>query len=424
MVGTKGRFAAIRADERPAAAWGFLSFFAILSSYYLLRPLRDEMGIIGGVKNLSWQFTATFVVMLIVVPVYSAIAARYPRRKIISLVYRCCEATLLAFVVAGWLALPEIWIARTFFVWTSVYSVLVVSVYWSFLVDTFREEQGKRLFGAIAAGGSLGGLAGPALAALLVKPLGRAGILVAAAVLLEAGVLCAWRLIAWSDARVAPGGGRAPDAPVGGGIWAGFRLALGSPYLLAISGMLLAYSFTSTVIYRDQARIVAATVTDSAARTALFAQMELGVNIIALIAQGLLTGWILTTLGLLAALCLLPFVTAGGVVALMAAPGLATLVVVQIVRRGLQYGVERPAREVLFTVVSREEKYKAKSFIDIIVFRGGDALSTWIYDGMGALAFPPLAFSTGMLFVCAGWTALARYAARRNRSMVEAQSAS
>ena len=424
MVDARLRFASIPRHERPAVGWGFLYFFTILSSYYLLRPLRDEMGIVGGVKNLSWQFTATFAVMLVAVPAYSAVVARFSRRKIIPIVYRFCEANLLGFLIVDRAGVSEVWVARIFFVWVSVYSLFVVSVYWSFLVDMLREEQGKRLFGAIAAGGSLGGLAGPALAAVLVKPLGRAGLFVAAALLLEAAVFCAKRLIAWSDSRAARDEGRPSDEPVGGGIWAGFRLALGSPYLLAISGMLLAYSFTSTVIYRDQARIVAATVTDSAARTALFAKMELGVNAVALLAQGILTGWILTSLGLLAALCLLPLVTAGGVVALMAAPGLATLVVVQIVRRGLQYGVERPAREVLFTVVSREAKYKAKSFIDIVVFRGGDALSTWIYDGMGALAFPPLAFSAGMLLVCAGWTALARYAARRNRSMVEAQSAS
>ena len=403
--------------ERPAVLWAFLYFFAVLSGYYVLRPLRDEMGILGGVKNLPWQFTGTFVVMLLVVPFYSAIVARVPRRTIIPIVYRFCALNLLAFLLLDRAGVSEVLVARVFFIWVSVFNLLVVSVFWSFMVDTFLPEQGKRLFGAIAAGGSLGAVAGPFLASVLVRPFGRAGLYVAAALLLEAAVFCVRRLVLWAEAHHAGGVGRAPGSAVGGGVFAGFKQALASPYLLAICGMMLAYTITSTVIYADQARIVGATIQDSTLRTALFARIDLWVNLVALAAQSLLTGWVLTTLGLAVALCVLPILTAGGFAGLWLAPGLATLVAVQIARRGIQYGLERPSREVLYTVVSSEEKYKAKAFIDTVVFRGGDAAAFWAYEAMRSFAPPAYAVTTAMLVVCAGWVATATFAARRHAAL-------
>jgi len=400
--------------ERPAVFWAFLYFFAVLSGYYILRPLRDEMGIIGGVKNLPWMFTGTFLVMLAVVPLYSAVVARFPRRTIIPIVYRFCAVNLLAFLVLDRSGVSEVVLARVFFIWVSVFSLLVVSVFWSFMVDTFRPEQGKRLFGAIAAGGSLGAVAGPFLASVLVKPFGRAGLYVAVALLLEVAVFCVGRLVFWAKAHDAGAVGRAPGRAVGGGVFAGFKLALTSPYLLAVVGMMLAYTITSTVIYADQERIVGATIQDSTLRTALFARIDFWVNVVALGAQTFLTGWVLTTLGLGVALCVLPFLTAGGFLGLGLMPGLAALVAVQIARRGIQYGLERPSREVLFTVVSSEEKYKAKAFIDTVVFRGGDAAAIWAYDAVRSLSPPAYAVTTAMLVVCAGWIAVAVFAARRH----------
>jgi AAA family ATP:ADP antiporter len=403
--------------ERPAVFWAFLYFFAVLSSYYILRPLRDEMGILGGVKNLPWQFTGTFVVMLLAVPFYSAVVARFPRRKIIPVVYRFFAINLLLFLAFDRAGASEVWVARVFFVWVSVFSLFVVSIFWSFMVDTFRAEQGKRLFGAIAVGGSLGAIVGPFLATLLVKPFGRSGLYVASAILLEAAVFCVRRLIAWAAAHDSGGVGQAPDRAVGGGVFAGFRLAVSSPYLLAVVGMMLAYAITSTVIYADQARIVGATIQDSSVRTALFARIDLWVNVVALIAQGVVTGWVLTALGLGVALCVLPVLTASGFLALGMAPGLATLVAVQIVRRGIQYGLERPSREVLFTVVSAEEKYKAKAFIDTVVFRGGDAAAIWAYDVVRSIAPPASAVTAAMLVLCAGWVGIALFAARRQAAL-------
>ena len=265
--------------------------------------------------------------------------------------------------------------------------------------------------------GSLGAIAGPSIAALLVKPFGRAALYVVAALLLEAAVFCVRRLIGWAATAEAGGVGQSPDRAVGGGALAGFRLALASPYLLAIAGMMLAYTITSTVIYADQARIVSATIQDSSVRTALFARIDLWVNVVALLAQSVATGWVLTALGLGVALCVLPVLTAGGFLGLGLVPGLATLVVVQIARRGIQYGLERPSREVLFTVVSTEEKYKAKAFIDTVVFRGGDAAAIWAYDAVRSIAPPASVVTTAMLVVCAGWIGVALFAARRHAGL-------
>jgi ATP:ADP antiporter, AAA family len=410
--------AAIAPEERPGVAWAFLYFFSVLCAYYTLRPLRDEMGIVGGIKNLPWQFTATFVVMLIAVPIYSAVVARFPRRRIIPVVYRFCELNLLIFLVADRLHVSDVWVARVFFVWLSVFNLFVVSVFWSFMVDTFREGQGKRLFAPIAAGGSVGALVGPALTAGLVGPFGRAGLFVAAIVFLEAAVFCVSRLVRWAESRRPGEVGLVPGQAVGGGAFAGFGLALRSPYLLAIMGMLLGYTVTSTVIYADQAAIVGAAVADSTARTVLFARIDFWVSVVALIAQLGVTSWVLAVIGLAATLCVLPLLTAGGFVALAAYPGLAALVALQIARRGLQYGLERPSREVLFTVVDGETKYKAKAFIDTVVFRGGDAAAIWSYGALTAAGARQGIVTAVMLVVCAAWLAVTLYAARRHRAIL------
>lgn len=416
----RARFAAIAPEERPGVVWAFLYFFFVLCAYYTLRPLRDEMGILGGVQNLHWQFTATFAVMLVAVPLYSAVVARFPRRKIIPIVYRFCSANLLLFLLLDRSHVADVWVARVFFVWLSVFNLFVVSVFWSFMVDTFREGQGKRLFAPIAAGGSVGALVGPALTANLVGPFGHTGLFIAGIACLEGGVYCVSRLVRWAESRRPGVVALAPGQAVGGGAFAGFLLALRSPLLLAIVGMLLCYSATSTVIYADQARIVGGAIADSARRTALFAKIELWVSLVALVAQMGVTGWVMAAIGLAATLCVLPLVTVGAFVGLAASPTVATLVVLQVARRGLQYGLERPSREVLFTAVGGEEKYKAKAFIDTIVFRGGDAAAIWAYGGLTSAGTPRGIVTAVMLALCGGWLAVTLYAARRHAALAGA----
>src|SRR6185503_8740492 len=188
------RFVAVRPEEVRALLWSFAYFFSLLAAYYILRPLRDEMGVAGGVRNLQWLFTATFVTMLAAVPCYGALVARLPRRRFIPLVYHFFVANLALFWLLLTLGVERETVARVFFVWISVFVLFAVSVFWSFMADVWRSEQGKRLYGFIAAGGSAGALAGPAITIGLAGTIGAVNLLIVAALLLEAAVLCSRRL--------------------------------------------------------------------------------------------------------------------------------------------------------------------------------------------------------------------------------------
>ena len=244
------RLVAVRPDEMRALLWSFAYFFCLLASYYVLRPLRDEMGIAGGVRNLHWLFTATFFVMLAAVPIFGAVVARLPRRRFIPLVYHFFVANIAIFWVLLTLDVEKQLVARVFFVWISVFNLFAVSVFWSFMADLFRSDQGKRLFGFIAAGGSAGALAGPALTVWLAGPLGPVNLLIVAAVLLEAAVLCAHRLErAVPQAHATREGRPEVQAPIGGKWFAGFALLLRSPYLAGIALWVLLLSLAGTFLY-------------------------------------------------------------------------------------------------------------------------------------------------------------------------------
>jgi AAA family ATP:ADP antiporter len=414
-----------RGRELSATLWAFAWFFSLLCSLYVLRPLREEMGIRGGVDKLQWLFTATFLAMLAAVPAFSALMARVPRSRAIPLVYRFCVLCLLAFFALLHLGWAPVAVARAFFVWVSVYNLFVVSVFWAFLADLFTSDQGKRLFGFVAAGGSAGALAGPVIAGALVGPIGVAGLVLLAAALLEASTWCVGRLSRWAR----DGGTAAPARPtaldpaaptevsLGGSAWSGFGLVFRSPYLLGIAAQTLLFSLASTFLYFQQARIVAAAIPDSARRTALFAAVDLAVNVFALAAQSLATGRLLSGLGLSAGLSLVPAVGVAAFLAVAIAPTLWVMGVAQALRRGLHYAVERPAREVLYTVLGREEKYKAKSFVDTVVYRGGDAASGWAYAGLSTLGVS-LAGSALVAVPIAGLSLLvARWLAARQQGM-------
>ncbi len=375
------RLVEVHPGEGAALAWSFVYFFCLLCSYYVLRPVRDEMGIAGGIGNLPWVFTATFAVMLAAVPLFGAVAARYPRRTFVPLVYYFFIVNLLLFYVL-FETLRGPWIARAFFVWVSVFNLFVVSVFWSLMVDLYRNEQARRLFGFIAAGGSAGAIVGPLLTATLVGPVGAINLLLVAALLLGAATLCIQRLLTWNHALR---GAREPaqgDPPMGGSVFAGLRLVATSPYLLGICLFLLLFTSLSTFLYFEQAHIIKETFEDSGQRTRLFALIDLAVNILTVTTQLFIAGRIMSRFRLGVALAAIPLLVAAGFATLALLPTLAVLVAFQVVRRAGNYALTRPAREVLFTVVNRESKYKAKNFIDTVVYRGGDAASGW---GFGLL---------------------------------------
>ena len=404
----------VRPEEIRALLWSFAYFFFLLSSYYVLRPLRDEMGIAGGVKQLPWLFTATFVAMALAVPLYGAIVARFSRWRFLPLVYRFFILNILIFFALLLAADDRTWVARGFFVWVSVFNLFVVSVFWSFMADLFREEQGRRLFGFIAAGGSLGALIGPAITIALAVPLGPVNLLLVSALLLELAVRCIRRLAGNATAATPR------EAAIGGGFLAGFGELARSPYLLGISLYIVLFTSLATLLYFEQAHIVAGAFDDPAARTRLFATIDLLVSILTILTQLFVTGRLMRRFGVGIALMFLPVVMLLGLLLLAAAPTVAVLVGFQAIRRASNFAISRPAREVLFTVVTREQKYKSKNVIDTLVYRGSDAASGWLFAGLSGLG---LGLSTIALMTApfaALWAVLAYFLGRNQRSRAAA----
>ena len=403
------RMVSLRAGEGRALAWSFAYFFCLLAGYYVLRPLRDEMGIAGGVRNLQWLFTATFLVMLAAVPVYGAMVARLPRRRFVPLVYHFFVANIAIFWLLLTFDVAKVQVARVFFVWISVFNLFAVSVFWSFMADLYTSEQGKRLFGFIAAGGSAGALLGPALTVALALPLGPVNLLIVAALLLQLAVLCARQLESAAglpgDAAAAPVPAKA--AALGGGWFAGIAMVLRSPYLAGIALWVGLLSLAGTFLYFQQANIVAAASDDPAVRTRIFASIDLSVGVLTLLVQLFATGRVLTRLGAGRAAAVLPLVFALGFLALAFTPMLLVVIAFQALQRTANFALSNPAREVLFTVLEREEKYKAKNVIDIVVFRGADAASGWLFALLRGAGLELSAISFATVPLAGAWLALA-----------------
>ena len=414
-------------EERRAVGWSFLYFFCLLSGYYVLRPLRDEMGIAGGVQHLQWVFTGTFLAMLAAVPLFGAIAARFPRRRFLPWVYYFFIANILTFFALFKTGADREIVARAFFIWTSVFNLFVVSVFWSFMADLYSNAQARRLFGLIAAGGSAGAIVGPAATALLAAPLGPVNLLLVSSALLGGAVICIHRLIALARSGATPaesGAGREPDEappdaerPMGGGVFSGIALVFRSSYLLGICLFIWLYTTLSTFIYFEQAYIVRAAFDDPAQRTALFASIDLAVNVVTILLQALIAGRMMKRAGVTATLALIPLLVASGFIGLGLAPVLPVLIGFQVLRRAGDYGITRPAREVLFTVVGRETKYKAKNFIDTVVYRAGDAVSGWVFAGLKALGVTLTGIAYIAVPVSLAWFATAWFLGRKQEQL-------
>jgi ATP:ADP antiporter, AAA family len=413
------RVVAVRPEEMRAVLWCWLYIFAVLSSYYIMRPIRDEMGVAGGVKNLPWLFTGTLIGMAVVNLPFAYLVKTLPRSRFIPLTYRFFALNILLFAAALYVADAKstVWIGRVFFIWVSVYNLFVVSVFWQLNVDLFSPEQGKRLFGFIAAGATVGAIFGAAVTASLARHVPSTFLLIGAALLLELAVFAVGRLAMLSPvlhhrlARVES----AEERPLGGSVIAGITHALRSPYLLNVSAFMLLFAITATFLYLQQAEIVSASFRDRGAQTQFFATVDLAVNALTLIVQVFFTGRIVVLLGVAVALAFLPALTMAGFGALLLAPSLATVAVFQVLRRAGDYAIARPTREVLFTVVPREDRYKAKGFIDTFVYRLGDQVGAWataLLGGLGPQATAVAAIAMAALWLVSGaW--LGRQQARR-----------
>ena len=427
------RLVDIRPDEVRAMLWAFSYFFCLLTSYYVLRPVRDEMGVAGGVRNLQWLFTATFITMLIAVPVYGAIVARLPRSRFIPLVYHFFVVNLVVFWALLWFRVAPSQSARAFFVWVNVFNLFVVSIFWSFLADLFRTDQAKRLFGFIAAGGTAGALLGPTITVSLAGLLGPMHLLLVAAAFLEAAVFCAARLEkrALRQAYSGERGGsqaKAPPAAVGGNPFAGFLLIAKSPYLAGIALWVICLSLAGTFLYFKQAELVGAASGDPGARTRIFATIDLVAGILTLAVQFFATGRLVQRFGTGPAAAFLPAVFAVSFALLAAMPVLAIAIGFQALQRTANFSISNPAREMLFTAVDREEKYKAKNVVDGVLFRGADAVWAWAFTALRALGLDASGVALATIPVCLGWLLLAlglgRAQERRSTAMTESRSQS
>ena len=409
----------IRPHERRLVGWCWLYIFAVLSSYYILRPIRDQAGVAGGVNNLQWLFTATLVGMLVLNIPFAYLVKTLPRRRFIAITYHFFVTNIVLFAALfhGADASQIVWVGRIFFVWVSVFNLFVVSVFWQMNVDLFSPEQSKRLFGVIAAGATVGAIVGSGTTAALARHVPPMLLLLGAAALLEIAVLSARRLSSLSAALDRQGIGGGAEAPIGGSVWAGITRALRSPYLLNVSVFLLLFAITSTFLYFEQAAIVSRSFADRGAQTAFFATIDLLVNVLTLIVQLFLTGPIVLAVGVALPLAFLPALTIAGFGILALTPTIAAMAAVQVVRRAADYAIARPAREMLYTVVPREDRYKAKSMIDTVVYRTGDQVGAWVVALLRVMGLAPMQVSLVAIPVAIVWLMNALWLGRRQERL-------
>lgn len=379
--------------------WAFAYFFFLLTGYYVLRPVRDAL---GSTQNLQLLFTGTFISMLLLQPLYGALVSRYPRRVFLPVVYVVFIACLLFFYWA--FHQPFAWRSGAFFIWVAVFNLFAVSVFWSFMADVFNHTEAKRFYGYIGAGGTLGGFLGPILSRNLVEHIGVANLLLLSACMLLMCIVCIQRLRPWARARETAEPGIQPGMAMGGSVLAGLRLIGEQPLLRALAVLMFFSVGVGTLLYNEQAAIARTHFADAASRTAYFAGIDLAINVITLLVQVVLTRGLLQRFGVAPVLMIPAVAVLLGFSALTASPLPLLVAVVQVMTRAGEFSLMKPARETLYTRVSREARYKAKAAIDTVVYRGGDLTFVWLHKLL--VGFGPIAvFGTGVLVaagLCAG----------------------
>ncbi len=416
------RIVDVRPHEVRAMWLAFLFHFVVLAGYYVIRPIRDEIGADRGVEKLPWMYTGTLVGMLVANALYGAIVARMSRRRFLPIAYRFAIANLFVFFLLMRLMPPaqaRSVLAPCFFVWVSVFNLFATTMFWSFMADLFTPEQGKRLFGLIAVGGSLGGILGGLVTSSLAGKLSTGVFLLISAALIE---------IAAQSVRFFPSdfrkhnGNAAAEEPIGGRFWEGAVHIARSPYLFGLVLFIIIYTVTNTWAYFQQADLTQHQLQDRAARTSFLANIDIAVNAITVLIQLFLTGRLLKWLGVGVTLLLMPLLSGVGFIALGFAPLLAVLATFQILRRAAGFALLRPAREILFTVLRREDKYKAKSLIDTFGYRLGDQVGAWSYGGLHELGLGLSATSYLAVPLVAFWCGLSLWLGRRQSAMADQRS--
>lgn len=423
----------VRPNEVRAMLVGCLYFFCTLASYFILRPIRDAMAVASGVRSVPWLFAGTLTAMIAFHPVYSSFVARFPVKRFVAITYGFFAANLLIFFALWQAKISPVWTGRVFFVWLSVFNLFVVSVFWSVMVDTFRETEAKRLFGFIGLGGTIGSVSGSAVTAYFAQRVGTTNLLlVSAALLVIASSLVAMfpRVIRATDEAPA-GGGPARDHQrelIGGSVWSGILSVFRTRYIAGIAIFMLLYTVGSTFLYSMQTGIIGEFFKNRDLQTTVLARMELVTQLLAGFVQAFITARAIRIFGLPVTLSAVAIVSVLGFTALGASawgalPLLWTFLVFNVVRRASDFSLTNPSRKILFTVLSREDKYKSSSFIETSVYRLGDQLGAWGYAALAALGLS----MTGISWVAAPMSvvflALAVWLARQQQKKSAALSA-
>lgn len=419
------RLARIEPRELGAAFAAFAFIFLVFGSYQILRPVRETMGITSGVANLPILFWAVLAAMLLTQPAFGWLTSRFRRSVFLPWVYLFFMANLAAFY--AWFHFQEdhTWIARAFFVWMGVFSLFVGSVFWSFMADIFKPEQAGRLYGFLVGGMSAGGLVGPAIAATLAPVVGSINLLLISIVFLGLSLFTIRYLTRW-HARIQTEAGTADaadmkvdvDRPVGGGVWSGLLLVLKQPHLLTIALFVMLLTWASTFVYLQQQELVAAAIPDRDRQTQLFGWIDFTVQSLSLLAQLFLFSRLSSLMRFRALLALVPLAMIGGYVVLAMLPTVFVAIGVMSMRRVLEYSIVRPAREILYSPLDRETKYKAKNFIDTVVYRSGDAISGSIRQILGWLGVGGSGVAWFGAAICGLWALTAFKLGTRHEQIV------
>jgi AAA family ATP:ADP antiporter len=413
------RVLGLERHEYFAVAWSFIYFFCILSSYYMLRPMREALGVDSGVGTIPWLFSSTFIIMLGATSIFGWIASRYARRTFLPWVYIFFAVNILIFYGLFQYAINNeittVWIGRVFFVWISVFNLFVVSVFWSFMADIYTREQGRRLFGVISAGGSVGALTGPFVVSTLVVPLGFQNLLPISAALLLFSVVCIRQLRRWveserdgDDIETA-----ATPKPLGGSALAGVSHVVKSGYLSSISAKQILASLLGTALYMFMNYLVGEAVEGTDHRTRIFGFIDGATGVLSLLFQLLVVRHSVNRLGIGMTLAFLPLVSIIGFTVLAVSPPLIIVAIFQAARRAIGFGFAKPGTDMLYSVVTPEEKYKSKNFVETAVYRGGDVIGSWSVKAMWGLGITGISIMLVPFAIL--WTTIALWLGREYR---------
>jgi ATP:ADP antiporter, AAA family len=416
------RFLNVRRDEVAPLLVSALYFCCVLTAIGVMRPARDAIGMRGGLDAIRWLFIGTALVTLAVNPMFGWLVSRFRRMVFIAVTYLAFAASLAGFYLLIEVAPDAVGevSGRVFYVWYSVFNLFSTMVFWALMADRFSLEQSKRLFGAIAVGGTIGAIVGPWLASVLAQPLGAPALL-----LVSAAILCLAVVAAWLVTRLRPEATGAQSkataidrAVIGGSAWQGIRGVLQSRYLTGISFYVLLLTVFATFIYFTRLQMVAALGQDTDMRATVLAQIDLITQVSTLVLQLVVTGHVMKRFGVAVALGALPVVVSLGFIGLAMASSFAVLIVFDAFFRAIQRAITRPARETLFTVVSREDKYKSKAVTDTFVYRGGDLLGAWTEGWLGQLGLGLVGLVTVAVPLAGVWAVLGLWLGRRQESML------